>query len=165
MTAKQMALGGVTAALAVVILCLGGLVPFATYVLTMICCILLQLILPSVGNRGGWIWYCAVSALAVMLCPDKEAAATMVFLGWYPMFKPKLDQMPLGMIVKFLLFNLAVCAMYSLLIGLLGFDGLKAEFEELGIWLTVAVLALGNLCFYLLDRVLSRFLKIKNRSV
>ena len=152
-----MALGGITAALAVVILCLGGLVPFATYVLPMICCILLQMILPAIGNKGGWIWYFAVSILAVLLCADKEAAATMVFLGWYPMIKPQLDGKRWGIPAKLLLFNAAVFVMYGLLIYLLGFEALAAEFKELGAWLTLLVLAMGNACFCLMDRVLTRF--------
>lgn len=159
MSAKQMALGGVTGALAIVILCLGGLVPFATYVLPMICCILLQLILPKLGHRGGWTWYCVVSILAVLLCPDKEAAATMVFLGYYPLVKPILERKPWGLLGKLLLFNVATAVMYWLLIHLLGFAALEAEFKEMGIGLSILVLCLGNLCFFLLDRVLSRFAK------
>ena len=157
MSAKQIALGGVTAALAVVILCLGGLVPFATYVLPMICCILLQLILPGLGKKGGWIWYACVSLLAIILCPDKEAAATMVFLGYYPLIKPIFDPKPWGILAKLLLFNAATAIMYAFLIHLLGFSALAAELHEMGVLLGAITLLLGNLCFFLLDRVLSRF--------
>lgn len=159
MNAKQLALGGMTAALAVVILCLGGLVPFATYILPMLCCILLQLLLPSLGNRGGWVWYCSVSFLAALLCPDKEAAATMVFLGYYPLIKPHFPSNLWGFMGKLLLFNAATLTMYAILIHLLGMAAIGAEFRELGTFFTALTLVLGNVCFFLLDRVLTIFPK------
>ena len=39
--AKAMALGGVLGALALVIMCMGGLIPFATYVCPMLCTVTL----------------------------------------------------------------------------------------------------------------------------
>ena len=39
--AKSVALGGVMAALAVVIMCMGGIIPLATYVCPMLCAVLL----------------------------------------------------------------------------------------------------------------------------
>lgn len=159
MKARQTALGGVTAALAVVVMCLGGLVPLATYILPMLCCILLQLILPSLGKQGGWIWYCAVGLLSTLLCPDKEAAAVWVFLGYYPLLKPLLDRKKAAIVYKLLLFNAATLTMYTLLIHLLGMAAIGAEFQEMGTLLTAITLALGNLCFFLLDRVLTIFSK------
>ena len=159
MNARQLSLGGITAALAVVILCLGGLVPLATYVLPMICCILLQLILPTLGTKGGWVWYCAVSILALLLCPDKEAAATMAFLGYYPLLKPHFHPNLWGFLGKLLLFNASILLMYAMLIHLFGMAAIGKEFQEMGTALTVITLLLGNLCFYLLDRVLTRFAK------
>lgn len=159
MSARQLSLGGITAALAVVILCLGGLVPLATYVLPMICCILLQLILPTLGTKGGWVWYCAVSILALLLCPDKEAAATMVFLGYYPLLKPHFAPNLWGILGKLLLFNASILLMYAMLIHLFGMAAIGKEFQEMGTVLTVITLLLGNLCFFLLDRVLTMFAK------
>ncbi len=157
MTAKQIALGGVTAALAVVIMCLGGLVPLATYILPMICCILLQLISKLLGRKGSWVWYSAVSILCLLLSPDKEATAVFLFLGYYPLIKPKLDPLPLAFVWKLLLFNAATLIMYTFLIHLLGMGALASEFASMGLWLGALTLALGNVCFFLLDRVLSIF--------
>lgn len=164
MNARQIALGGVTAALAVVIMCLGGLVPLATYILPMLLCILLQLLLPRLTVKGAWVWYGAVSLLSVLLAPDKEAAAVWVFLGYYPIIKPYLDGKKLGFILKFLIFNASTLIMYALLIHLFGMAELANEFAELGLLLGSITLALGNLSFFLLDIVLSRFShKIKRR--
>ena len=157
MNARQIALGGVTAALAVVIMCLGGLVPLATYILPMLLCILLQLLLPRLTRKGAWVWYSAVSLLSVLLAPDKEAAAVWVFLGYYPIIKPYLDGKKFGIILKLLIFNASTLIMYALLIHLFGMAELANEFSSLGLLLGGITLALGNVCFFLLDMVLSRF--------
>lgn len=156
-----MALGGVTAGLAVVVMCLGGMIPLATYILPMICCILLWIITPRLGRQGSWVWYCAVSLLSVLLCPDKEAAAVYLFLGYYPLIKPGFDRKKHPIIPKLLLFNAATLTMYALLIHLFGMAALAAEFAEMGIWLTAVMLILGNVCFFMLDRVLTLFSKKK----
>ena len=45
--------------------------------------------------------------------------------------------------------------MYQLLIHLFGMAQVASEFAELGIVMTLITLALGNLCFFLLDRLLA----------
>ena len=155
-----MALGGVFAALAVVIMSMGGLIPVATFVCPMICLILLHFVSHLCGRRTGWAWYGAVALLSLLLGPDKEAAAVFVFLGFYPIIKPGIDGRKAALLLKLLLFNAAIGCMYYLLIHLFGMDQLAAEYAELGAVLTVLMLVLGNVTFLLLDVVLSR-LKIK----
>lgn len=154
-----MALGGVTASLAVVILSLGGLVPLATYILPMICCVLLQMIRKGLGRRGCWVWYATVSMLGILLGADKEAAAVFLVLGYYPIIKPQIERKPAPFLAKLLLFNLSILLMYQALIHLFGMAALAAEFSSMGLWMTLVTLALGNLCFFLLDRVLSLYAK------
>ena len=155
--AKQIALGGVFAALAVVVMCLGGLIPIATFVCPMICMLILQLIVRLCGKRMGWAWYGCVAILSVLLGPDKEAAAVFLFLGYYPIVKPRMDRLRLPWLWKLLYFNVVVLALYQILFYLLGMDQLDAEYRELGAVLTVVMLCLANIVFVLLDRVLSRF--------
>lgn len=150
------ALGGVTAALAVVIMCLGGVIPLTTFVCPVLCMLLLQLVARMVGNRIGWAWYGAVAILTLLLGPDKEAAALFVFLGYYPLVKPKLERLPAPWLWKVILFNASVLIMYTLLIRLFGMNELVAEFQQTGTVLLLVTLALGNLTFFLLDRILSR---------
>jgi hypothetical protein len=155
-SAKEIALGGLMAALAVVIMCLGGLIPFATFVCPMLCCLITKLVLSMCGKRITWAWYGAVAILSVLMAPDKEAAAVFVFLGYYPIVKPWMDQRKLRWFWKGLLFNCAILLMYWLLIHIFGMAAIAAEFREMGIILTVLTLLLGNLTFFLLDKVLSR---------
>ena len=115
--AKDMALGGLMAALAVVIMSLGGLIPFATYVCCVLCMILCGVIHRISGKRVAWTWYAAVSILALMLGTDKEAAVLFVFIGYYPILKAVFDKhRVIGFIGKLLFFNIVIFICYLLLI-------------------------------------------------
>lgn len=160
-SAKYVALGGVMAALAVVIMCLGGLIPLATFVCPMLCCLMVKLVLTLCGQRIAWAWYGAVAILCALLGPDKEAAAVFVFLGYYPIVKPKMDKLPIKWLWKVLYFNIVTLAMYALLVYVLGMAELAAEYREMGVILTVVTLLLGNLVFVLLDFLLGRRMKGK----
>ncbi len=162
-SAKQMALGGVLAALAVVVMCLGGMLWLATFVCPVICCIILKIVHSYCGRRVAWAWYGAVAFLCVLLSPDKEAAAVFVFFGYYPIIKPWLDKRKLGWLLKTLLFNGSVLAMYSLLIYVFGMHELSEEFAETGIILLIVTLILGNVVFWMLDRILGRKFRRRRR--
>ena len=73
--AKDIALGGMLAAVAIVIMCLGGMIPLATFICPMICCLMLKMVHKMCGKRIAWAWYGAVAILSVLMGPDKEAAA------------------------------------------------------------------------------------------
>ena len=154
--AKEIALGGVLAALAVVIMCLGGMIPSATFVCPMMCCLILQLVRKICGDRIAWAWYGAVAILGLLMGPDKEAAAVFVFLGYYPIIKPKFDKSRFKWLWKLLYFNTTIVLMYQLLIHLFGMAQLAEEWQELGIAMTAVMLVLGNVTFILLDKVLER---------
>jgi len=153
--AGVIALGGMMAALAVVIMSLGGMIPVATFVCPVMCMMLLNFVLKMCGRRIGWAWYGAVAILSLLLGPDKEAAAVFLFLGYYPIIKPKLDGLKLGLILKLLLFNAVILVMYWILIHLFGMDQIASEYQELGMVMTVITLILGNVTFWMLDRALT----------
>lgn len=157
--ASNIALGGVLAALAVVIMAMGTLIPVATYVCPMLCALILKLVRNTCGKRIAWAWYGAVAVLSVLLAPDKEAAAVFLFIGYYPIIKPMLDRKKLSWLWKGLLFNAAILLMYWLLMHLLGMDQIAEEFEGLGLAMTAVMLVLGNVTFFLLDRLLGMRLK------
>ena len=161
-TGKPVALGGVLAALAVVIMALGGMIPLSTFVCPVLCMLLLKYVRKLCGDRMAWAWYGAVAILCALLSPDKEAAALFVFLGYYPILKPRLDRCKLSWLWKLLLFNAAILAMYALLIRVFGMEQVAREYAEMGLWMTLATLVLGNVTFVLLDVVLGRKLRVKH---
>lgn len=156
-----MALGGVMAALALVVMCLGGMIPLATYVCPMFCAVLLMVVLKKTSGRVAWAWYGAVSILSMLLGLDKEAAAVFVFLGYYPILKPWLDKRRLSVLWKLVLFNVSILAMYSVLIYVFGLADLAAEFEELGMVMTIVTLVLGNATLFMMDVLLTLLEKRK----
>ena len=154
--AYSVALGGVLAALAVVVMSLGTIIPVATYVCPMVCMILAQVVLKLCGTRIGWAWYGAVAILSLLLSADQEAAAVFAALGYYPMVKPRLEKTKLPWLWKAALFNAVILTLYWLLIHLFGLNNLAQEFAEAGRVMTAVMLILGNVTFFLLDRVLSK---------
>ena len=110
----------------------------------------------SCGRRIGWAWYGAVAILSLLLGPDKEAAAVFAFLGYYPMLKPELDRMKLGLFLKLVLFNSVILLMYWVLIRLFSMDAIAEEYAVLGTAMTVVMLILGNVTFLMLDKVLGK---------
>lgn len=155
-SAKSIALGGVLAAAAVCIMCLGGLIPVNTYVSPMLCALLLQVILNICGRRIAWAWFFAVAILSLLLCPDREAAGVLLALGYYPILKQRLDRSRLRALWKGLYFNTSICVLYAVLLFVLGLPALNREFRELGTVMLIVLLILGNVTFFLLDKVLEK---------
>lgn len=154
--ASTMALGGILAAVAVVIMNLVGMIPVNTYVVPVLCMVLLQLVLKNCGKRVAWAWYAAVTILGLLMCPDKEAAAIFATLGYYPIVKPWLDRRKWKWLWKGLLFNGVILLLYWALMNLLGMAELAEEFGAMGIGLTVITLLFGNVTFVALDKVLGK---------
>lgn len=152
--ASVTALGGIMAALAIVIMSLGGMLGIGTYAAPLLCAVLLQLVRNLCGRRIAWAWFGTVAILSLLLCPDKEAAAVFLFLGYYPMLKPWLDCRRLSLLLKFLYFNLSTGVMYFLLLKIFGLADLGQEFAAMSMILLAVLLVMGNVTFFLLDRLL-----------
>lgn len=165
--AKKIALGGLLAALTVVIMCLGGMIPLATFICPMLCAIIQYIVLRFCGMKISWTWFAAVAILSLLLGPDKEAALVFCLIGCYPNLKPLFEKSKLRLLWKFLYFNASIALLYGFLMKLLGMDAILSEYKTLGIVGLVAILVMGNACFFLLDQLLSMLntkFQNKNRS-
>ena len=151
MRSKSVALGGVFAALAVVIMSMGTIIPIATYAAPMLCILLGNVVFKSCGKSIAWAWYGAVAILGLLLAPDKEAALVFAFLGDYPILRPWLNRKKLSWLWKGLYFNGAVLTLYWLLLYVMGLEA-----EDMGTAFALVLLVLGNLVFFLLDKILER---------
>lgn len=161
---KAVALGGMLGAVAMVIMCLGGLIPVSTYICPVMCMLILQLVLNFCGKRIAWAWYIMVSLLSLLIGPDKEAAALLVLLGYYPIIKPKMDRFPLKILWKLALFNAVTVFMYTVVVALLGLEAILVEHTVLGYISFALMILLGNATFFLLDKLLTRFATNKTRK-
>lgn len=153
--AYRVALGGILAALAVIFQSLGGLIPVATYVTPMLCCILLNIVASLCGRRIGWAWFGAVAILSLLMAPDKEAAAVFACLGCYPLLKPFFDKSPISYILKAVFFNAVILALYWALLHLFGLASVREDLSDLNTAGLIVLLLLGNFTFFTLDRMLS----------
>lgn len=151
---KSVALGGVLAAVAVVIMCLGGFIPIATYVCPMLCTLTQLLVLHFCGRRIGWTWFAVVCILSLLMGPDKEAVFVFVAIGYYPLIKSFLERSKFRLLLKVLYFNVSVLLVYAVMIYLFGMQQIAQENMELGLLGLVIILVLGNITFFMLDLLL-----------
>ena len=155
---RKMALTGMLCALAVVIMMLGGVIPLATFCCPALAGLMLIPVFVECGEKLSWCAYAAIAALSLILCPDKEAALLLAFIGYYPILRWRLDQLRsrlLRVVAKLGVFNLAVLAMYALSILVLQMDQILREYQEMGIALTIACLLVGNITLLLYDRLIA----------
>jgi hypothetical protein len=154
---RNIAIGGILAGVAMVVMCLGGLVPFATYICPVLCILTCNLYLRISSLKLGFVWYVSVSVLSLLLAPDRESAVIYVFLGAYPCIKGMIDKLPLRWIWKLLYFNLVALASYWVSVYIMGLSETVQEFQGLGSFGLVVIFVLSNATFVLLDHLLSKF--------
>ncbi len=151
----QVALGGLSAALCLVIMIGTVLIPFATYAAPAMAGIALIPIALELGLPVAGITYVAVAFLSLLMVPDREAALMFIaFFGYYPVLKFKLDRIkfkPLRILIKLAIFNASILAGYFVIIYVLGLYYLMDELTGGFGWLLLAV---GNLCFPLYEKAL-----------
>ena len=114
--------------------------------------------------RLAWVAYGAVGVLSILFVPDKEMAAIFVFLlGYYPLLKAYLQRIRskvAQVVLKFLIFNGSVLAMYSILLYIFPIQYLVEEFSESAPWMIGALLLMGNISFWIYDAALINILHL-----
>ena len=156
---RNIALCGVLAAVAVSVMVLGGSIPMATYCTPVLASLLLVPVTELCGTRLAWAWFAAVAVLGGLLCPDLEAAALFICLGYYPILQRRLYRIrrkPLRFLAKLLVFNTAIAVMYFGLIFLRGLEAVADSFAQEAPWVLILTWLLGNVVFFTTDLVLLR---------
>ena len=148
------ALGGMLAALSVVIMLLTAVIPYLTYALPAMSGVLLVLMVIEINKKWAVCTYVTISILSFLILPDKEAAMMyFAFFGCYPVVKPVLEthikNNTLCWLVKALFFNAVAVAAYMIIVNVFGMP--LDEMEELGKWAIPVLLGMGNVMFVLYD--------------
>ena len=154
---------GMAAALSVVIMLIGGVIPAATYAVPMLCGALLLPILIELGKSAAWATFFSVAFLALILGFDKEAAFFYLFIGYYPIVKWPLDKIRpkwKRMLCKGMLFAGAIGLMYGFLYLLFPMEAMIQEFKEMGVFLSVGFVIAYVGCMFLYDMLLVRLLPL-----
>ena len=155
---QKIALCGMLGALSVVLLLLGSAPQIGTYAAPMLAAFLLIPVLEEYGTRYALTLYVCVAILAVLFVPETELALFYVLvMGVLPRAARQAERRKstiLRWVLKFAVFNAGTVLVYLLLFALLG----PAVLDELladGIGMLAALLAAGNLSFWLCDRALA----------
>ena len=147
---QKIALCGMLGALSVVLLLLGSALQIGTYAAPMLAAFLLIPVLEEYGTRYALTLYVCVAILAVLFVPETELALFYVLvMGYYPVLRVKLNGVKstlLRWVLKFAVFNAGTVLVYLLLF---------AQLVQHGIGMLAALLAAGNLSFWLCDRALA----------
>ena len=165
-TAKELALGGMFTALGVVLLCLGGVVPLALYACPILASAVLLPVRERCRKRIAWSFYAAIALLGTLLGPDMEASMLFVFLGYYPLVKPKLDAIhsrALRLSTKLLLAVFAVGVDYLFLLFVLRLDANTKALAGTAPSILRATCAQCLALFFLYDLTLSRLTLLYRR--
>lgn len=158
----KVSMGGIVAALSLVLMFLTSVIPFGTYAFPTFAGILLVLIVINLGYAYAVAVYAATAIISFLLVTDKEAALYYtLFLGFYPIVKSLIERIQLKLIqylIKFALFN--VCMIAAFFIGMFVLSIPKESFNLFGVYLPWVFLLIGNVFFLIYDLCVTRLVTI-----
>lgn len=158
----KVSLGGVVAALSLVLMLLCSVIPFGTYAFPTFAGILLVVIVINLGYGWAFAVYFVTAVLSMLLVTDKEAALYYTaFLGFYPIIKSVIERVPskvIQYIVKYVLFN--VCVIAAFYVGLFLLNIPKESFNLFGVYLPWVFLLFGNVFFIIYDLCVTRLVTL-----
>lgn len=159
---RRTALCGVLAALAVAVMFLGGVLPFASIACPVLASLVLIPVYAECGMKWGGVWFLAVAALSAFTAPEKESAVLFAFFGYYPMVKKYFGRLPryLKYAAKLIYVNAVVFAAYWLMIYVFRLSAVAADFEGVGTVMLAAMLVLANVSFFVYDALIDRLVVV-----
>ncbi len=157
---RQMAFGGIMAALALVLMLLSSVIPVMSYGLPAIAGFLTTLVVLECGDRIAAVCYGAVALLSMVLVPDKESALLyLILFGWYPIVKRYIEMLRrplLEWVLKLACMAVPVGIASAAAVWLLG---LGAVFGEgMGVPLIALFYLAAAAAFVLYDIVMTRLI-------
>jgi len=149
---KTIAACGMTAALSVVIMLLGGILELGMYLSPMVCGFCLVPIGQKHGAKYQWLVWGCVSILSFIMVPNaEENLMYAAIFGLYPILYPYFEKLPRGLRWpgKLMYFNLVTLGVEALIIWVL-------VPEVMTWWMGLILMAMGNVIFVLYDFLLPR---------
>ena len=165
---RRIALCGVMVALGAAVMMAGGVIPVMTFCSPAIAGLTLLPILREYGAKWALCAWIAVSALALMLSPDKESALLFAFLGYYPALKPRLDAIrrrPVRVAAKLAAFNASAGAMLLCMAFVFVMPAVMAEYAEMSRAMLIVFALLVNATLLLYDRLLGIMMIVYERRL
>ena len=153
----RVALGGVIAALSIVLLLL-GYIPAASMICPILAGFLLMLVYLHADMKTAVLVFITASVISFPTCDITVVLLYVLFFGYYPLLKSRLERIrfrPAEWILKLLTFNAGAAVYYLVLQYVLGIPMNISLFGIRSIWV---LLIAANLVFLLYDRALSIFI-------
>jgi len=161
-TSVKVSLGGVVAALSLVLMFLTSIIPFGTYAFPTFAGILLILLVFNLGYGYAFAVYFITAVLSFLLVTDKEAALYYtIFLGYYPIVKSFIERIKskvVQYVIKLVLFN--ACMIAAFYIGILLLSVPKDSFTLFGIYLPWVFLIAADVFFVIYDLCVTRLVTL-----
>lgn len=159
---SKCALGGIVAALSLVMMISVAVIPFLTYALPAAAGMLIVFMVIETDKKWAFGVYCTVAILGAILVPNKEVAVMyLAFFGYYPIikavFEAKLNAV-IGWILKIAAFVATMVVSYALMIKFMGVT--IDETEEFGAMAIPILLGMGTLAFILYDIALTKMITL-----
>lgn len=155
----KIAVCGVSTALSVVLMFLGGALYFFSYITPLVIGLLMLMIHKTFGKSCAVTTYVSVSLLSVLLVTDKESVLLYIFFfGYYPILKKYLDSVKsklLRVFLKLVLFNAALTVTELLSFYVFGIPFFEDENKSL--WIVAAFGAAMNLIFIMFEFLLNKY--------
>ena len=152
------------AALGVVMLYMGALIEVIDISMAVIASLLCVFAVIEYGGSAPWLVFAVTGVLSLLLSPRTPSLMYVVFFGYYPILKEKLEakSKKVSWIFKEIIFNVA------LVIMLVALKSLFITATDIPIELIVIALVLAELVFVLYDIALTRLIslyifKIRNK--
>ncbi len=154
------ALGGILSALAVTFLFLGSVFPFAEIAGPALASVCVMITALEFSSRAALLVYAAVSAVSLIIVPDKESVLLFIFFfGWFPLLKIAVDprlKPAVSVLVKIAAFNISIFLMYWLILKVFVMDSVAAEFSDYSSVMYVSLIVLSNITVLIMDYAFSK---------
>ncbi len=155
---QKCAIGGIVAALSLVMMISVAIIPFLTYALPAAAGVLIIFIVIEIDKKWAFGVYATVAILGMLLVPEKEVAVMYLALfGYYPILKSVIESkfpLILEWIVKIILFVATMAGSYFLMIKFMGVT--IDETEEFGVMAYPILLGMGAFAFIMYDIALTK---------
>ena len=154
---KRLTVCAMLVALGVIFLGIGALIEVLDISMAVFASICVIIAIVEYGKSAPWMVYAGISALSLLLLPNKLPAALFaLFAGFYPILKEKLERKNniIRWILKEIIFNLCL-AIIILLYFFLFFKGTVQVS-----WMITVAIIFSELVFILYDKAISKIIRI-----
>lgn len=152
---KQLTVCAVLSALGVVLLSIGHLIDVLDASLAVLASLVCIVAVIEYGKAAPWLVFSVTATLSLILLPPNSAALMyLMFFGYYPILKEKLERLPrvLSWVVKELIFNT------SMVLCIVLITMLFMPPTEVSVWTYAILVVLCEVVFVLYDIALTRLI-------